>query len=146
MCSTGLQRIGMGAREKSGDSQQSEWEPGSQRQKNKALCSAALQSVGVGRLSVWLCWPHGRNSLCSTTISRSCGIGVRLSKMGGLRSVVTGIGYGCHRGQPSRRLKRVMLNDYPKSPDGVQNTSWCSAVSAGRWRPKSRCGGSVRSF
>ena len=47
----------------------------------KALCSANIQSVGVGRLSVWLCWPHSRNCLCSTTIQR---IGVELT--GGVSS------------------------------------------------------------
>lgn len=30
------------------------------RIKKTVLCRTYVQSIGVGRLSVWLCWPHGK--------------------------------------------------------------------------------------
>ena len=52
----------------------------------------------------------------------------RASKMGGLRSVVTGIGYGCHRGQPS---KSVVSRECGKII-GCPKCFCCSAVRAVR--------------
>ena len=51
------------AGEKSGyGSQDSEWEPGNQKAKKNALCSTALQSVGVGRWPVLFAGRMGKTN------------------------------------------------------------------------------------
>ena len=60
LCSTGLQSIGVEAREKSGDrSQQTDWEPGSQRQKKQSIVlngSPKCRSRTVVRLVMLAAW------------------------------------------------------------------------------------------
>ena len=101
----------------------------------RTLCAQRVSKCPkCGRLSVWLCWPHGRNSLCSTSL-QSIGVGCpncpKQSRLSAMLYWPHGQNIGVQSGWRGAGMSGMFNDQGPNyySTEESQNSSRCPLLN-----------------